>query len=781
MKSHKKIIIAFSALIILGFTCIALATWTYETYTAITDVSITSHSDDDIVYVGQEYTVTCTTSTDDDRCIEAPQDVVGDKVTHTWSGDGSFAAPGTGTSLIWTAPASAGSATITVTADDAGDPDFADDASKQDSVTLTVLDVNSSEIELHTTSSYDDNDGNGLNDCQVHFGYRTGTGSAYPNIYIEITMYGGDSGKVDQIYVPVTSESDSTGISVQFTETGNDTDLYRTTLPIHLSTTSSQANLEIEVHDEETLYVGSAAGPKVDRGEVSTISAYCFSGSSQSMADDGADAIEEFLDKDEAGNTYCWWDNGNVRNTYSTSTFGDFIKNVGTSSSPLPGDFMFSVSHGDSGNFGYIPGSSYPSIYKPRGGTPTVTSTDWDNDVEWIITYTCHGLGQDAGTTPAAWIGYWDDAMKSKSGDNIAHAILSSSDLLLAAPTGDHMLAMCDAIKDNNETIVGAYLDTAIEVMPQQWSASYLSHKENTGDKLNNVTQDTTGTMMTYGYYSDFSGYYDDSNYPNPNDANFPDPCDPNVIYHTWGGGGQFSSGVSTGYEILCDIPADQPELRKVLVHKEVLNQNALDHAGFKKVKFNNSGRVQFKKVSGKSGPVGLSKAQARVKADRFVSQRGGGMPADADVVLVRKGMISTCDSLDPVGTQIEYVRKGFFEYRHKVNGIEVVGGNRGDSILVTVADEDIVGFNRHWRDIVGPVGTPQEVISASDALDVAVENIPNVMLGGIGGYSITDIKLFYYGLPSEPSNQFLTPVWGFELNKSTWVYVNAFTGEFLK
>ncbi|MHC5059957.1 MAG: hypothetical protein ACYTFK_02580 [Planctomycetota bacterium] len=774
MKSHKKLIIAFAVLIAIGIAGVAVAA--YTAYTAITNVSITSHSDDDIVYVNQEYTVTCTTSTDTDCHYEGGWHLESDPVTHTWTGDGSFAAPGTGTSLTWTAPASAGSATITVTADDSP---LYNETAKQDSVTLTVLDVDGPEIELHTTSSYDDNGGDGLNDCQVHFGYRTGTGSAYPNIYIEITMYGGDSGAVDQIYVPVTSESDSTGISVQFTETGNDTDLYRTTLPIHLSTTSSQANLELEVHDEETLYVGGAAGPEVDRGEVSTISAYCFYGAAQAMADDGADAIEEFLDKDEAGNTYCWWDNGNVRNTSSTSTFGDFIKNVGTSSSPLPGDFMFSVSHGDSGNFGYLSGS--PSIYKPGGGTPTVTSTDWDNDVEWIITYTCHGLGQDAGTTPSAWIGYWDDALKNKSGDNIAHAILSSSDLLWAAPTEDHMLAMCDAIKDNNETIVGAYIDTALEVVPKQWSASYLSHNENTGDKLNNVTQDTTGTMMTYGYYSDFSGYYDDNDYPTPNDPNFPDPCDPNIIYQTWGGGGQFSSGVSAGYEILCDIPTDQPELRKVLVHKEVLNQNALDHAGFKKVKFNNSGRVKFKKVLAESGSVGLSKAQARAKADRFVSQRGGGMPADADVVLVRKGMVLTCDSLDPVGTQREYVRKGFFEYRHKVNGIEVVGGNRGDSIFVTIADGDVVGFNRHWRDIVGPVGAAQEVISASDALDVAVENIPNVMLGGIGGYSITDAKLFYYGLPSEPSNQFLTPVWGFELNKCVWVYVNAFTGEFLK
>ncbi|MBN1185866.1 MAG: hypothetical protein JXB49_26535 [Bacteroidales bacterium] len=747
MKIHKKLIIVFAMFVAIGIVGTAIAT-TYTAYTSITNVSISSYSDYDQVYAGQKYYISCTASTDSDCSDEGGWwHIVSDPITHTWSGDGTFDPPGTGTAVYWTAPSTPGYATITVTADDSP---LYNETSKADSVILEVIAKTISSVKIFTSVSYDDNSGDGLNDCQVHFGERTG--SCYPSVYMEISMNGGTSRKIDQFDLTVTSESDSTGISVEFTETGYNTDTYRTTLPIHLSTSSYQGNLELQVLDEETLYVEGTAGPKVDRGEVATISAYCFSGSNQDLADDGADAVSDYF-------TDCsyWWNNGDPRNITSTSTFGNFIKNVGSYAS----DFLFSVSHGNAGNFGYI--SGVPSINKPTGGTPTITSYDWDDDVEWIITYCCHGLGQEIETTPAAWIGYWDDALKNKSGDNIPHAILSSSDSMWASPTEDHMIAMCEAIEDD-ETICDAYYDTAMDVTPIQWATSFLCNNDNLYETINNVSTDSQNTSFSYYYYTEFEGYGE---------------LDPNDIY--WGGGGKFTSGAINGYEILCDIPADQPSLKKVSVRKEVLNQNALNHTGFKKVKSDNSGRIQFKKDSVERGQLGLTMAQAHAKANSFIEQKGGGKPADADVVLVGKSMVLEYDSKDFEGTKREYVNKGIFEYRHKVNGIEVVGGNRGDSIFVTVKGQDVVSYKRHWRDIIGPVGASQKVIPASDALEIAVKNIPNVMLDGLSGYSITNAKLFYYGLPSEQKNQYLTPAWGFQLNKRLWVYVDAFTGEFLK
>jgi hypothetical protein len=753
MKTYTKLIIFLSFLVFIVVIGTSIAG--YTTHTDITDVTITAPIDGDIVFKGDSITCQCTTSTDKDWDTNCEVEV-DDPVTHTWSGAGTFD-PTTGTSVTWTTPQATGNAAITVTASDSP---LADDTDKMDSIIVKIVDVTA--VRVYTSDSYDDNGGDGLNDCQVHFGNKDGTTAfCYPDVYLEIDMDGGRSNKVDTFTLPVVSETDSTGIDVDFTETGQNTNTYRCDDPIHLAITSNQNTLELAVLDEEHISVGGVNGPEVDRGEMATISAHCFSGNWQHLADDAADAVHDFL-----SDTYFWWNNGKIRNTYSRNTFGNFVKDVGVSYSPA--DIIFTVSHGNLGNFGYL--SGLPSIYKPSsGGTPTITSTDWDDDVEWIILYTCHSLGQDAGTTPAAWIGYWDDALKNKSGDNIPHGILGSSDLMWASPAEDHMLELCDAIKDNAETIYTAYKSAAMDVTPKQWATAYLVHDENTGDKLDDVEDDTTNTGFTYSYYSSFGGYGYDYD---PNDPN-----DPNML---WGGGTQFSSGVSEGYEVLCDIPTDRPVLTKMSVRKEVLNRNTMDHSGFENVKYDNNGRIRFKKNSGKHGPLQLSKAQARAKVEQFISQRGGGMPADADVVLVRNDVVVALDSSGV--PQNEYVTRGFLEYRHKINGIEVAGGNRGDSIFVTVADGQVVGFNRHWRSVVGPTGNPQQVISAKDAVDIAVDNIPSVILGAENvGYAVTEIKLFYYGLPSDAQNQSLTPAWGLQLNKMLWVYVDALTGEFLE
>ena len=71
-------------------------------------------------------------------------------------------------------------------------------------------------------------------------------------------------------------------------------------------------------------------------------------------------------------------------------------------------------------------------------------------------------------------------------------------------------------------------------------------------------------------------------------------------------------------------------------------------------------------------------------------------------------------------------------------------------------------------------------MISAQDALKVAAAEIPKRVLGGSRQYSITEIKLFYHGFPSEQEIQELTPAWGFEVDGTLWFYVDAFTGEFL-
>jgi len=550
---------------------------------------------------------------------------------------------------------------------------------------------------------------------------------------------------------------------VAFTETGVNTGIYRSDNPIHLAAVSSQDNRELKVLDEEKLSMGGCDSVKVDRGEVATVTADVGS-VPQYMADDGADAIDVFLDKDEANNVYSWWDGGEVREETTTADLTSFVQNVCTSATSAPADFLFLCSHGGNGNVGYITGT--PAIYKPGGGTPTIGAADWDDDMEWVIFYCCMILGSDIEYHPTAYVGYWDDALKGKTGDNLPHGILSSADLMWANPTKTHMEELCDAIEDNNDTVFDAYFNAAMDVSPKQWGSSYLCHSDNLNDRLNNVTADANDSSMTSEYYCDW-----DPNWNVGYEAN-----------EVWGlGGDTFTCGVTSGYEVQCAIPAERPTLRKMSVAKESRNQKAVDSRGFTQVRSRNTGRLQFRKAARERGAIRLTKGQSLAKAASFIAHKGGGTPVDAELRMVRKSVMVTYDADDPIESRQSHVRKVFLEYGHSIDGIPVAGGNRGDSIFVELNGDEVVAFNRHWRDVAGATGSAQQVISAQDALGAAVEAIPKAMPGADDvGYSITAIKLFYHGLPSEARNQTLTPAWGFLVNQSLWVYVDAFTGEFL-
>jgi predicted outer membrane repeat protein len=136
MKAHKKLTLAASLLLVLGAVGTAIAI-DYGVYTPIDDVDITYPVTRQIVFAGCDYTVTCTTSTDEDCHLEGGDIIIDDDpVTHTWSG-GSFD-PITGTSVTWTVPTATGRTTIYVTADDSP---LANDTAQGDSVSVIVSDI----------------------------------------------------------------------------------------------------------------------------------------------------------------------------------------------------------------------------------------------------------------------------------------------------------------------------------------------------------------------------------------------------------------------------------------------------------------------------------------------------------------------------------------------------------------------------------------------------------------------------------------------------------------
>jgi len=625
-------------------------------------------------------------------------------------------------------------------------------------------------VRVFTSDAYDDNDGEGLRNCQVHFTHRLGTGGyGEPNLYIEAEVGGGDRTCADELEnIPITSDSDpNNGITVDFTEDANNSGIYHCEA-IHLAEDSNQTNRELKVLNEETLYVKGVPGAKVDRGEVATIT-IALEAPQQEAADGAADELDEFLDKDEPNNPgdYHWWDGGEERG--ETDGFADFIKDVGNSQSSFPADILFQSSHGGYGNIGEQ--TDYFELYKPNDhpdepNDPCVAPADWTVDIEWAIFWSCNVLGQYGSYTwhrmlpesdATAWVTFWDDALVRGSGVNNCHGILASADLLyFEAP--DVMVEFCEAIRGNGTTVLDAWMAAALEVTDVEWGMAALFHKENKDDYLDDVTEDTNDPAMYYTWYVE-------------------DDNEPNV--HEWGGG---FKGASVGFgqaavTIDYNIPTERPFLHLVEALRETPTLGPYDPSGFDCTRFDKTGRSRFAKHLQDDGPVLMSKTEARDAAELFVQDAGGGMPSDANLWRSALQNAGTYNASEPEETWRQYVKKYFFEYNHSIGSMDVVG----DRILVGIERDRVVWFDRHWRTIVGPVGDAMQVISAEDVLDVAIENIPGVFLQASGGYAITDIKLFYYGPPSEDVYQYLVPAWGFEVNGRSHVYVDAFSGEFLR
>ena len=694
---------------------------------------------------------------------------------------------------------------------------------KLDTAGPVELNVTVTAVRVYASSSYS----TALTDGQVHFDQKDATGNyAHPNVYIEIDATGGDSGKVDDGWLYVSSDSDTTGIQVTFQETGANTNKYRTVSPIHLAAASNQSTLELEILEEEPLCVDGVDGVKVDRGEVATETVDFYDSWFQEKSDSGADELDHYLDKDDQSdpNRYFWWDVGQRRavDVQESNEFSDFIKNVGDPNLSCPADIVFECAHGGQGNIScsdeYLGGpgggcvftGDFAGVHRPGPNAPTIESTDWTKDIEWAVFYSCDILGEGEfdwehayDRDPNAWTRYWDDALIRDSNDNNCHGILSSSKALYVVPIITHMNLFCQYMKANTHTVIDAWMESALDADPAengdlQWGAAALFHDDNKGDYLNNVTVDTNDTSMYYTWY-----YFQSSDRQTENwgtlgaesgSATMPDSelaeigklangaFDERQIP---GKPGWITGLAKTPARLTCGVPVERPSLSKVKVLKQAAEGKPYDQRGFDKAVFDRKGRVLFRTIGKKEAlerrPRQIEAAEAKAKAEAFVRQRGGGMPQDASLAEVRKQMVTTYDAKDPEHTRQTFVRKTFLEYGHKVNGTEIARGARGDSILVGLEGDEVVRMNRHWRSVDGPTGESQQVIPASKALAVAVENIPKVVFVPPTGYSIDRIQLFYYGLPSEDGVQELTPAWGFLVARTLWVYVDAFTGEFLK
>lgn len=656
-------------------------------------------------------------------------------------------------------------------------------------------------IKIFTSTAYNDNAGAGIRDGQVHFDSIGATGSnAYPNLYIQITATGGNSGAIDQITFPVSSVSDTTGIPVDFNETGANTGIYRTVNPIHLTSgTSSSATLELKVFNEEILKVSTTSGPKVDKGEYSSMTGIlcqyahnhalggCNPNAGQGVTDQAFNAFDQRIGT-AANHRWVSRDSSRCTNLSSSA-----LRNAGSTSSA---DLLIECSHGKAGDIGeykyYVCDglglcgyNTYWALYNPTWpamsndparvwydplyyvGPPLyeLAPNDWRNDVEWVVLYSCDVLDN---------FYKWYEPLRG-TGEH-CHGILASYGTLSTGTDvnpimKNHLTAFYDNMA--TKTVVNAYMEAAAAV--GQWGAAAIFNNDNKNDYFNNVTPDTANNLIYCTYFSyqvrqegTALGSWDELNDPNVADGNnilYEIPVEPN------------SSAIAS---IQCAVPSERPQLAQMSAETEEL---LLPFSTMFVMEDNNDVNappVDSNDANTPDQPLSITPAEAITMAADFIEQDGGGMPTDANVgaIISRVVKIYSSDANDVNVSEpnSHYVKRAIIEYRHKVDGIEIVG----DSISVTIENDQVVDYARNWHDMIAPDSNSQQTIDANEALITAVANIPHVMLVPDTGFTITDISLCYYITTDENECSMLIPVWRFEVGKKSWVYVNAFSGEFI-
>ncbi|GEM_PF-4829848 len=113
----------------------------YEKWVEFTIVRITQPATGSEVPTEKTITLKCVAALDIDvtACVSNPSQVT-DTLTFTWSASAGSFSDNSGDTATWTAPATTGAVTITVTASDDGSPTYANDTNRSHSITLNIVD-----------------------------------------------------------------------------------------------------------------------------------------------------------------------------------------------------------------------------------------------------------------------------------------------------------------------------------------------------------------------------------------------------------------------------------------------------------------------------------------------------------------------------------------------------------------------------------------------------------------------------------------------------------------
>ncbi|SFR04522.1 hypothetical protein SAMN05660706_11090 [Desulfoscipio geothermicus DSM 3669] len=171
---------------------------------------------------------------------------------------------------------------------------------------------------------------------------------------------------------------------------------------------------------------------------------------------------------------------------------------------------------------------------------------------------------------------------------------------------------------------------------------------------------------------------------------------------------------------------------------------------------------------------ISFNKEEAIAQAREFISSIGG-MPSDASVepeVFVEKEVKLNFDG----GQEKERIVGYGIVFRHDYD-LPIRG--KGDYIRVSINNNGVDSFFKHWSKPVGLAEKSQLIVSPDTILEEIEKNIHKYIKLD-KSVDITNMQLVYYSQYRNKKQTTLYPAWEIEFDRGYKIYVDAFTGKII-
>ena len=565
------------------------------------------------------------------------------------------------------------------------------------------------------------------------------------NIYIKVTSA---SGLGNSHYtVQVTSESDSTGVTIDLAE--SPAGVYKNSgnelLRLAGATDEGASYDTIKIVNEEVLTFSLRAQSvaidsetvMADRGQYASGGLWGLAGLDVDKFRDEAEAI----DWTSAGYDDAWAADCGIVDTTAYHYVRAFVRDCGLDlATQGEADIFYWKTHGNTS--GELCDASFRAV---MDGRDISDSTDWNQDLEWVWALSCSLINEVTGDGLIRW----DDALDGRS--RPAHMILGYHDIMWGAQSIED--DFFSYLNSNNYTVVNSYVNAHEDEYTDKYYYAIVEHKDNDGDKLTYRTADTISTSMRY-YWNE-----------------------PHLDPAVWDYDDYTLSAEGDSLDIRAELPVDgSQELPTIKVKRRTQRKSLSGYDHSRRA----YGLDTFTQPMSHETIREQEPETAQQLADVAITELFGPLPDDAEAA--PESLLNACDYTqgEPIPLEDGTTFGRTIQYHHSYQGVRIMG----DLLSAMVVDDRVVKLRSCWHEVIGEESAKKKRVKPSrEAVFTAARNLKSRKPSRSGKrIAVNRAELVYYGYHNtDKQTKVLIPSWRFTLEQdgiNHEEYVDAITNK---